>query len=282
MARGPTKRLDGATFVQRMHALAGGTDVRKRAVGRALRELLVEDAAKLLEEVLALERAGDEAATCVLGSLLAALEDPRLGSELTKALAALPRAALPDAVLGLLATGPALRTLDENAAARADARNFPETLGLLKTRARTARDADTLARLALASDASVVRNLLLNPRLTEPAVVRLAARRPARGGPLVEVWRSRWSSRHLVRRALAFNPYLPPEVGVKLVPLLLRTDWEEIVGDAGLHPSVRAEAQALLAAAWQKAPQRSAAPVVLLEPEKEAPPPGGRQRRGGG
>lgn len=253
--------------MQRMHALAGGADVRKRAVARALRELLPEDTARLLEEVLALERAGDDAARCVLGSLLAALEDPRLGRELTQALAELPRAALPEAVLGLLATGPALRTLDEDAAARADARNFPETLGLLKTRARTARDADTLARLALASDASVVRNLLCNPRLTEPAVVRLAAHRPARGEPLVEVWRSKWSSRHLVRRALVFNPYLPPGVGVKLVPLLLRTDWEEIAGDAGLHPSVRAEAQALLATAWHRAPQRSAPPVVVLEPE---------------
>lgn len=241
--------------------------MRTRAVARVLGELPTAEAARLLADVLALERKGDEDAACVLGSMMAALEDPLLGRELTRALAELPPVALPPEVLGLLASGPARRTLDEDAAARADARNFPETLGLLKTRARTARDADVLARLALASDPSVVRNLLLNPRLTESAVVRLAARRPARGAPLLEVWRSRWGSRHLVRRALVFNPYLPPEAGVKLVPLLLQTDWEEISRDAALHPSVRGEAQSLLTAVSRRAPQGFTQAVVVLDPE---------------
>jgi hypothetical protein len=254
---------DGASFVQRMHALTGGAEVRKRAAARALQALPPLQAAQLLEEVLALERSGDEAAACVLGTTLAALEDESLCGDFTASLARLPRTSLPEAVEGLLASGPPARTLDEDAAARADARNFPETLGLLKTRARTARDADTLSRLALASNPQVVRNLLLNPRLTEPDVVRLAARRPARSEPLAEVWRSRWSTRHLVRRALAFNPYLPPEVGVKLVPLLLRTDWEELVGDASLHPAVRAEARTLLLAAPEAARGRTAQVVEL-------------------
>jgi hypothetical protein len=267
MGQASRQRLDGNSFVQRVHALAGGAEVRKRAVARTLCELPPEEAARLLWEVLCLERSGDEAASCVLGTTLAALEDPQLSRELNASLAELPKEALPEAVLGLLASGPPRKTLDEDAAARADARNLPETLGLLKTRARTARDADTLARLALASNPAVVRNLLLNPRLTEPDVVRLAARRPARGEPLVEVWRSRWSSRHLVRRALVFNPYLPPEVGVKLVPLLLRTDWEEIAGDGSLHESVRAEARTLLAARTEESPRRPSAEVVELDPE---------------
>jgi hypothetical protein len=241
--------------------------MRTRAVARVLGELPPAEAARLLSDVLSLERDGDEDAACVLGSMMAALEDPVLGRGLTRALAKLPPVALPQEVVGLLASGPAWRTLDEDSAARADARHFPETLGLLKTRARTARDPDALTRLALASDPSVVRNLLLNPRLTESAVVRLAARRPARGAPLVEVWRSRWGSRHLVRRALVFNPYLPPEVGVKLVPLLLQTDWEEISRDAALHPSVRGEAHSLLAAASKKAPQGFTPVVVVLDPE---------------
>jgi hypothetical protein len=257
---------DGASFVQRMHALSGGTEVRKRAAARALRALPPEDAARLLEEVLALERTGDEAAACVLGTTLAALEDESLCGDFNASLARLPRVSLSEAVQGLLAAGPPARTLDEDAAARADARNFPETLGLLKTRARTARDADTLSRLALASNPQVVRNLLLNPRLTEPDVVRLAARRPARPEPLVEVWRSRWSCRHLVRRALVFNPYLPPEVGVKLVPLLLRTDWEEIQEDGSLHAAVRAEARTLLASP-QEGQRRTAHAVVDLDSE---------------
>jgi hypothetical protein len=245
-APGTAEGPDGRSFVKRMHGVAGGRQVRTRAVARALSGLPAAEAARLLFEVLALERKGDEDAACVLGSMMAALEDPLLGGELLRALGGLSPAVLPVEVEGLLAAGPARRTFDEDAAARADARNFPETLGLLKTRARTARDPDTLARLALASDASVVRNLLVNPRLTEPDVVRLAARRPARGEPLVEVWRSRWGARHTVRRALVFNPYLPPEVGVKLVPLLLRTDWQEVAKDGSLHPAVRAQALALL------------------------------------
>jgi hypothetical protein len=266
--RQPAKLRDGRSFVKRMHAVAGGPEVRRRAVVRALGELTPEEAARLLGDVLWLERSGDEAAACVLGATMAALEDTTLGRELQAALGHLPPAALPEEVEGLLASGPAFRTFDENAAARADARNFPETLGLLKTKARTARDPDALARIALASEPSVVRNLLLNPRLTEPDVVRLAARRPARGEPLAEVWRSRWGARHAVRRALALNPYLPPELGVKLVPLLLRTDWEEIGRDGGLHPSVRAEALSLLAAPAH--PGRSSATgtrVVELDPE---------------
>jgi hypothetical protein len=264
---------DGASFVQRMHALAGGAEVRKRAAARALLALPPLEAARLLEELLVLERTGDEAAACVLGTTLAALEDEGLCGDFTASLARLPRTSLPEAVEGLLASGPPARTLDEDAAARADARNFPETLGLLKTRARTTRDADTLSRLALASHPHVVRNLLLNPRLTEPDVVRLAARRPARGEPLVEVWRSRWSCRHLVRRALVFNPYLPPEVGVKLVPLLLRTDWEEIKEDGSLHPAVRAEARTLLLASPQEAPRHAAQEAVDLDSDGERPTP---------
>jgi hypothetical protein len=166
----------------------------------------------------------------------------------------------------LLASGPPWRTLGEDAAARADARNFPETLGLLKTKARTAKDPDALSRLALASEPSVVRNLLLNPHLTEPLVVRLAARRPARGAPLVEVWRSKWGTRHSVRRALVFNPYLPPEVAVKLLPLLLRTDWKEVAADGGLHPALRGEARTLLAAETE-ASLAILPSVVELDPE---------------
>lgn len=237
--------VDGREFVRRLHAVADAR-LRAHAVARELRRLGPEESARLLEEVLWLARSGDEAASCVLGSVMAVLDAPELGRAVRESLLAVPPGDLSEEVATLLASGPPRRILDEDAAARADARNFTETLGLLKTRARTVRDPDAIARIALASEPSVVRNLLVNPRLTEATVVRLAARRPARAEPLIEIWRSRWGHRRPVRRALVFNPYLPPEVGVKLVPLLLRPDWEEIAGDGGLHPSVRAEARALL------------------------------------
>ena len=91
--------------------------------------------------------------------------------------------------------------------------------------------------------------MLINPRLTEALVVRIAARRPARPEPLVEIWKSsRWSVRHAVRRALVFNPYLPVEVGAKIVPLLSTQDLIELSGDAGVHESLRAQAKKLLEA----------------------------------
>jgi hypothetical protein len=149
----------------------------------------------------------------------------------------------------LFTQGEAVREYHAEAAARADARLFSLPLGVLKSRARLTHNPDELARLAVASNPAVVREVLRNPRLTEDLVVRIAARRPARPEPLVEIWRSsRWSLRPAVRRALVFNPYLPPEVGAKLVPLLARADVELLKDSADLHPSLRALAVALWAA----------------------------------
>src|SRR6185295_2917081 len=128
-------------------------------------------------------------------------------------------------VADLFPEGPPRQEMTAGAAAKADARVFTQSMGHLKQQARLTRDPDVLSRLATVSNPSVVRQALLNPRLTEPLVVRMAARRPARPEPLVEIWKSpRWSARHSVRRALVFNPYLPPEVGAKIVPLLNSSD----------------------------------------------------------
>ena len=130
-----------------------------------------------------------------------------------------------------------------------------------KQQARLTRDPDVLSRLATVSNPAVLRNVLLNPRLTEPLVVRIAARRPARPEPLVEIWKTpRWSVRHAVRRALVFNPYLPPEVGAKIVPLLNASDLRELVADTGLLPALRQQAARLLLA---PAPGSPPGPLVL-------------------
>jgi hypothetical protein len=113
------------------------------------------------------------------------------------------------------------------------------TLGHKKMLARKV-DGDRIARFAMEPDPSVIRELLLNPRLTEDMVVRIAARRPARVPVLNETWRStRWSLRRGVRAALAMNPYTPPEVALKLLPQLQRADLVAIAGDGSLHAGVR-------------------------------------------
>jgi hypothetical protein len=120
------------------------------------------------------------------------------------------------------------------------------TLGHKKMLARIA-DQDRIVRLAMEGDPRVVRELLLNPRLTEAMVVRIVARRPARVEAVYEVWRSpRWSSRINVRRALALNPSTPIEISLKLLPHMMVPDLKEIANDHAMAPDVRAMAAVLL------------------------------------
>jgi hypothetical protein len=205
------------------------------------------DSNELLHHVIQLARGGWEPATCVLSAFVAALRMEAAQIPYADELRRLAQVQSLPTVADLFAEGPPRQEMDPGAAAKADARAFSQSLGHLKQQARLTRDPDLLARLVTVSNPSVVRNALLNPRLTEPLVVRMAARRPARPEPLVEIWKSpRWSARHAVRRALVFNPYLPPEVGAKIVPLLNATDLAELAGDSTVHPSLREQAGRLL------------------------------------
>jgi hypothetical protein len=150
-------------------------------------------------------------------------------------------------VEALFTEGPPTKEYHPGAAAKADGRLFSDSLGHLKEKARRTRNPDELARLVQSSDATVIRNVLLNPRVTEDIVVRMAAKRPARPEPLIEIWRSsRWAARTAIRRALVLNPYLPPEVGCKIVPLLRGSDLQELAGDSSIHPALREQASRLL------------------------------------
>lgn len=231
-----------------LQALTAAPEIRRKAAARELGRLEPTDATLLLQDLLLLAREGFDPACEVLPHVVAAL---KLEADLIPYFAELRRVAQIqdlEAVAALFSRGPPKKQMDMGAAAKADARLFTHPLGHLKTRARVTTDPDELSRLAAASDPSVVRNVLLNPRLTEELVVRIAARRPARPEPLVEIWKSpRWSLRHAVRRALVFNPYLPLDIGSKVVPLLPRADLEELAGNAGIHHALRAQASGLLA-----------------------------------
>lgn len=242
--------LDEARQVaRRLHGLSGGLELVRKAAARELASRDPLEANELLEQLMLLARAGDEPASCVLGSFVAAL---RFEKELLPAAEQLRRVAQIQElarVEALFSDAPPQLQLDPNAAAKRDARAFTQSLGHMKQKARVTRDPDELARLAMVSDPTVIRNALMNPRLTEPLVVRMAAKRPARPEPLIEIWRSpRWSVRHAVRRALVFNPYLPPEVGAKILPLLNGADLQEIAGSASLHEALRHQASLLLGA----------------------------------
>lgn len=243
-------RDDARATVMHLDSLSGGDDVTRLAAARLLSRLSPMDATELLQQVISLLREGFEPARVGLAAFTRALE--REAAQIPYAPQLRRIAAMSDQteVEMLFAEGPPAQEYDLDAAKRADAKLFTQSLGHLKTQARLTRNPDQLARLAVASNPEVVRNVLINPRLTEDLVVRIAARRPARPEPLVEIWHSqKWSSRPAVRRALAFNPYLPPEVGSKIVPLLSLADLKELARDNGVHHALREQAKALLEAA---------------------------------
>jgi hypothetical protein len=240
-------REDALETVLHLRSLAGGPDVTRLAAARLLARLPPIDATELLHEIIGLAREGSEHARGVLPSFTRALEMEAANIPYASALRRIAALSEQREVETLFPAGGPAQEYDADAAARADARLFTQSLGHMKTQARLTRNPDQLARLAVASNAEVVRNVLINPRMTEDIVVRIAARRPARPEPLLEIWRSsKWSSRPMVRRALAFNPYLPPEVGSKILPLLSVSDLKELSRDNGVHPALREQARVLL------------------------------------
>jgi hypothetical protein len=241
MAPEPARAL-----VAKLKAVSGDAEIAWRAAARELLVLESDELIATLGNVIRLSRAGDSDARAALGPLTTCLRaDPHLRTRAPELSLVAERLGPPVAAT-LFAEGPAQLALDARVAAKADAQAFSMTLGHLKSLARLTRDPDQLSRLCAMSTADVVRNALLNPRLTEPGVVRMAARRPSRPEPLVEIWRSpKWSSRYPVRRALAFNPYLPVEVGAKIVPLLTDEDLRALAAAGALHPALREQARIL-------------------------------------
>ena len=74
-------------------------------------------------------------------------------------------------------------------------------------------------------DPLVIRELLLNPRMTERHVVRIASRHQAPPAVLEEILKSdRWMAHYSVRKALVFNPNTPVSFAMGLIAHLRRAD----------------------------------------------------------
>lgn len=228
-------------------ALAGGADVQRKAAARLLRSLSPTEITQFLADLMTLVRARWTPAAICLESLMHALHDEAAVGGRAEVLRQVALLHQQPRVQALLIDATPVQEYQADAAARAEAKRFTLPLGVLKTRARLTRNPDELARLTLSSTVAVVRELLRNPRLTEELVLRIATRRPARPEPLVEIWRSpRWGRRLAIRRSLVLNPFLPPDVGAKLVPLLGREDLRLVQAAATLHESLRGLAGQLL------------------------------------
>lgn len=135
------------------------------------------------------------------------------------------------------------------------------TLGERKSLARRP-DRDTVERLLLDPHPDVIRRVLVNPRLTEDLVVRLATRRPCPKGVLAEIARSpRWSTRARVRLALVLNPSLPEDIAVRLVSLLVRQELALVVSRVPLDSPV----YALCAERLRASPPKAVPPRLSTE-----------------
>lgn len=242
-------RDEAQSVAKRLHALDGGHDVTRKAAARELAKRDPTDATELINHLLVLARGGWEPASWVLTAFTAALTQEAASIPYAHALKRLADIQDLSLASAFLADGPARLEMDPDAAKRKDALSVSDSLGHQKTKARTTTNKDVLTRLLTISHPDVIRNALLNPRLTEPFVVNVAARRPTRPEPLIEIFKSpKWGVRHLVRRALAFNPYLPLELGSKLVPLLNENDLKELSSDRQVHEALREQADLLLRA----------------------------------
>jgi hypothetical protein len=116
----------------------------------------------------------------------------------------------------------------------------PLTLGERKSLARKP-DRDMLERLLLDPHPDVIHRLLVNPRLTEDDVIRIATKRPCRADVLSEIARSeKWMHRSRVRLAIVLNPSTPLALAAPIVSLLMRQELKLVAESTALSPVIRA------------------------------------------
>jgi len=120
------------------------------------------------------------------------------------------------------------------------------TRGHRKSLAKTQNMA-LLRKLLRDQDPSVIHHLLMNPRLTESEVLRVASLKPTSPRVLEEVFLNpKWTARYRVKKALVCNPYCPPAITVHLLKFMLVGDLREIAQDENLHLITQETAHQLL------------------------------------
>lgn len=236
------------TWVRALAPLSAG-DPRASAASRLLARAEPVEATQALADLVA-AAPGDADATVALEALERAIAGPHADDAVAEAVAAVAAAAEEFGhaqVASLFVRASPARTLDDGELLPSHPALAEVSLGHRRQMARSANP-ERLARFVAERDPSVMRNVLVNPRLTEDLVLRIAARRPARADVLSEIWASRrWSVRRRVRTALVFNPYTDPAVSLKILPLLSMRDLKEAGADATLHPLVQEAARRLAA-----------------------------------
>ncbi len=108
-------------------------------------------------------------------------------------------------------------------------------------------DINTIEKLLFDPSPMVIKKLLQNPRLRLREVIRIAAKRPNKGEVLRVIFESKkWIVHYEVKVALVRNPYTPPEIALKILPLLREKDLIEVKNDKVLHPFIIESAERIL------------------------------------
>ena len=230
------------------HELALLPELRQREakVCERLEELPVEAAVELLHDLVRLaETADDDARVALLACVGLQRYEKTLGYEWLAQLYVSADDRGYEDVKGLLATSQVARKPAKGG--RVENEYVEKTLGERKSLARNTRDRDLIDRLMFDRNPEVIRQLLLNPRVIERDVVKIAAMRPTRPTVLYEIVRSpRWSPNYAGKKALALNPYFPVNDAISLLPFLVKQDLEAIAADSEVHERVSTAARDLL------------------------------------
>lgn len=115
----------------------------------------------------------------------------------------------------------------------------PLTLGERKSLARKP-DRAMLERLVNDPHPDVIRRVLVNPRLTEDDVVRVASKRPGKADVLAAIARdTKWLHRPRVRLALLLNPDMPLDLAIPIAALLRRNELKLVAEYTYINATLR-------------------------------------------
>lgn len=115
-------------------------------------------------------------------------------------------------------------------------------ISLAKTQGR-----DFLKKLLKVQQPAVIRALLVNPRITETEVLKIASLKPTSPRVLEEIFKNpKWIARYRVKKALVYNPFCPPTITLYLLKFMVAKDLREIAQNENLHLAVQECAYQLL------------------------------------
>ncbi len=120
------------------------------------------------------------------------------------------------------------------------------TLGEKKALARQ-KDYDQLEFLLFDNDPVVIENILLNPKLTEEDVIKVASNKASPREVLEVIFKSnKWISRYRIKKALVFNNNTPIDISLNLCNFLLKKDLKFIIKQSNLDTSIVERAKSVL------------------------------------